>query len=594
MILQALYEYYQRKAADPESGIAPLGFEWKEIPFLIVIDRKGRFVTIEDTRTGEGKRIRGKKFLVPQGVKRAAGVKANLLWDNVEYCLGANPRERDDIAERFGAFRDQILVELPDRKTDPLVHALLSFLEREPAAQIESSGRVSEIWAEALETNANITFRLDGHQAATICEHFHDHVARIRASRRGGSGSLCLVSGQLGPIEATHPSIKGVRGAQSSGASLVSFNSDAYTSFGKTQNFNAPISTNATLAYTTALNEMLGRDSRSKLQIGDATAVFWSERHTPLEDTFASFFTMPSKDDPDSDVEAVRSLYRSVESGSLVSGGSTPFYVLGLAPNAARIAVRFWHRGTVGELSGRLRQHFDDLEIIRGPKDNGRYSLFWLLVEIATERKIDNVPPNIAGSIVRAILEGSPYPATLLQQVMRRIRAEQNVTRTRAGILKACLNRFHRVHETPEKEISVSLDPENNNTGYRLGRLFAVLEKIQEDANPGINATIRERFYGAASASPVTVFPQLLKLKNHHLKKLNKPGLVITHERRLGEIFSGLPASMPAQLGMEDQARFAVGYYHQRQALFAKAPANADENSTPANETVNNETVKDV
>ena len=276
-------------------------------------------------------------------------------------------------------------------------------------------------------------------------------------------------------------------GAQAQGASLVSFNSKAYSSFGKDQNFNAPVSESATFAYTTALNVLLGRDSQNKLQVGDATTVFWSDRKSALEDVFASLFAMARKDDPDEDIRAVQSLYKSLETGAALPSSTTRFYVLGLAPNAARLSVRFWHQATVAELSERIRQHFDDLEIERAPRDTGRYSLFWLLVEVASERKIDNVPPSLAGDLVRAVLNGSPYPRTLLQQAIRRIRADREVSRMRASILKACLNRFHRVHPTREMEMTVALDLTNDNAGYRLGRLFAVLEKIQEDAQPGIN-----------------------------------------------------------------------------------------------------------
>jgi len=280
---------------------------------------------------------------------------------------------------------------------------------------------------------------------------------------------------------------------------------------------------------------------------------------------------MAPKDDPDRDVLVVKNLYASIEQERGASNSSTRFFVLGLAPNAARISVRFWHTGTVAEFSGKIRRHYDDLEIVRSSRDQGKYSLFWYLVDIATEHKADNIPPNLAGNITRAILDGSPYPATLLQQTVRRIRAEQEVTRIRAALLKAYLNRFQRTYPSNEKEILVALDPANTNPGYLLGRLFAVLEKIQEDAQPGINATIRDRFYGAASASPVTVFTQLLKLKNHHLAKLDNPSFRIGHEKRLTEIVGNLPVDMPRHLAIEDQARFAIGYYHQRQALFTKS-----------------------
>ena len=574
MILQALYEYYQRKAADPESGIAPQGFEWKEIPFVIVVSRRGSFVALEDTRIGEGKHLRAKAFLVPQGVKRAGKtVAANLLWDNLEYAIGADPRGRDDVEQRALSFRQQIVEELPSRSEDARVDAILHFLEGDPVSAISSGA--GELWQEAVRANANVTFRIDGDDFSVLSDAFKQHIAEGRTVVSGGD--FCLVSGGVGAIAATHPSIKGVKDAQSSGGAIVSFNESAYTSFGKRQNYNAPVSAAGTFAYTTALNHLLARDSNNKVQVGDATTVFWSERSNSLETSFLDLFAFPPKDDPDRDVAAVRSLYRSLETGALQATSETRFYVLGLSPNAARIAIRFWLVGTVQEFATRLRQHFDDLEIVRSPKDQGRYSLFWLLLELATERKVDNVPPNLSGALVRAVLTGTPYPTTLMHQTVRRIRAEQTVSRMRAAILKAYLNRLQRSYPNHEEEITVSLDPENKNVGYRLGRLFALLEKIQEDASPGLNATIRDRYYGAASANPVTVFPQLLKLKNHHLKKIDKPAWARAHERRLTDVFAGLPTDMPTHLRMEDQARFAIGYYHQRQALYTKASA---ENST--------------
>ena len=571
MILQALYDYYQRKAADSDSGIAPEGFEWKEIPFVIVIDNDGNFVALEDTREGDGKKKRAKVFLVPAAEKKTVGVKANLLWDNVEYALGANPRDRNDIDARKNAFLNRLLETFPDETSASLVAPLVEFIQHDPIAQITSQDSENMLWKEALENNANVIFRVLGSNSASLCDTMKPYILKNQESEGAG---ICLVSGAREPIARLNASIKGVRGAQSSGAALVSFNLKAFESYGKTQNYNAPIGQLAAFAYTTVLNMLLGKDSKNKVQAGDATTIYWAQQPTAFEDLFPSFFAFPPKNDPDADVRAVKALYDGVFTGHTGSDSQTRFYVLGLAPNAARLSVRFWHEGVVQDFAEKIRQHFDDLKIIRSPKDTGRYALFWILSAMALENKVDNVPPNLSGQIVQAVLTGSLYPATMLQQTIRRVRATRDVTRMQAGILKGYLNRYYRIHSTKEKEITVALDTANNNPGYRLGRLFAVLEKIQEEANPGLNATIRDRFYGAASSSPVTVFPQLLKLKNHHLAKLENVGRKINFERMLTEIFDGIGSEMPSHLAMEDQSRFAIGYYHQRQALFTSSSNN--------------------
>ncbi|NTW48938.1 MAG: type I-C CRISPR-associated protein Cas8c/Csd1 [Chlorobiales bacterium] len=573
MILQALNDYYQRKAADPDSGIAPEGFEWKEIPFVVVIDKDGNFVSLEDTREGDGKKKKAKSFLVPAAEKRTTGVKANLLWDNVEYALGVNPRNRNDIETRKDAFLNRLIDAFQHGESAVLISSLIAFLKNNPLEQIAAKLPESKLWKEVFETNANVVFRISGSQDSSICETLKPYIAKHE--EHDEDGGMCLVSGVTAPVARLHAAIKGVRDAQSSGAALVSFNLPAFTSYGKTQNYNAPISESVAFTYTTALNMMLCKDSKNKVQVGDATTVFWSEKQDAFEPVFPAFFRF-SKDDPDADVRAVKALYEGVWTGHLNTDSKTRFYVLGLAPNAARISVRFWHVGTIHEFAGKIRQHFDDLEIVRPPKDSGRYSMFWILSAMALENKVDNVPPNLSGQIFQSVITGSPYPVTMLQQTIRRVRATQNVTRIQAGILKAYLNRFYRIHKTKEKEITVALDLDNNNPGYRLGRLFAVLEKIQEEANPGINATIRDRFYGAASSTPITVFPQLLKLKNHHLAKLDSQGRKVNFERMLAEIFEGVGTSMPSHLAMEDQARFAIGYYHQRQALFTKSSSKTE------------------
>ena len=307
------------------------------------------------------------------------------------------------------------------------------------------------------------------------------------------------------------------------------------------------------------------------MQVGDTSTVFWSSRETHFESDVADFFGEPPKDDPDRGTRAVEGLFKSVQTGAFsAEDGNTKFYVLGLAPNASRIAIRFWISDTIPSMAAKFCQHFEDIKIVHGPRDRDTLSLFRLLVSTAVLGKSENIAPNVAGETMRSVLAGLPYPQTLLQAAIRRIRAEHEVTHPRAALIKACLNRSLRFNNPQEKEeMKVSLDASNLNSGYRLGRLFATLEKIQAEASPGINATIRDKFYGAASSTPVTVFGSLMRLKNHHLAKLENPGRRVNFEKLIGEIVEGI-GDFPPHLRIEDQGRFAIGYYHQMQAFFTK------------------------
>ncbi len=593
MILQSLHEYYQRKLDLPREG-----FEWKEIPFVIELNKDGSVVQIEDTRTVEGKKKRSKAYLVPQAVKKASNIASNLLWGNAEYVLGwpdekkfadrkSKGKEgdyRERVKEMHAAFVEAIKDLPKEAQADDGISVVLKFVDRSGIAELEKHG---EIWKELSSTNPNMTFRLQG-DIELVCQRGAVVRSLTQSVSMQDADGICLITGERAEIERLHPSITGVWGAQTSGANIVSVNdgeSPSFASYGKHQGYNSPVGKPAAFAYTTALKYLLAKDSRQRLQIGDASTIFWADKPNPLEDQFADIFSDPPKDDPDRNARAIKALYESPQQGvAPVKDERTRFFVLGLGPNAARIAIRFWHVETVAELAKTIQQHFDDLEIIKPEFEKPYLSVFRLLVSSAVQGKSENIPPNLGGELIQAVLTGNPYPATLLQGVIRRVRAEQskreertgktiqNVTHARAALIKACLNRQRRFAKIAEKEVTVSLDSTNCNSGYRLGRLFAVLEKTQEEASPGINSTIRERYYGSASATPVTAFPTLMKLKNHHLAKLENAGRKVNLERLIGEIMEEVK-DFPAHLSLADQGRFAIGYYHQRQAFFSKTTA---------------------
>jgi CRISPR-associated protein Csd1 len=576
MILQELVRYYDRKARDPDPAqrLPSFGLEDKEIRFVIEITQGGRVNQLRDTQRMEGKKKRAQSFLVPQGEKKTSGVKANLLWDSAQYVIGLE-RERKGKVELTPqqAYRQRIEALPAAARTDDGVRAVLAALDRADWSVLQAH----EAWAEIVETNPVMTFQLVGDsdlvcQRAAVVAAAASDVAPDDAAL-----AMCLIDGEPRPIERVHASIKGVWGAQSSGANVVSFNARAFESYGKAerQGENAPIGQRAAFAYTTALNHLLGKDSRQRVQVGDASTVFWADRDSAFEGLFAELFG--SHDDPDRGAAAVKALLDSLKSGQLPVGErDVRFFVLGLAPNAARIAVRFWLRAPLAELAPRIAQHFDDLRVVRRyDGDPATPSLFRLLTSLAVQGKADNVPPRLAGEWMRSILEGLPYPAALLNAAVVRCKAEQEVTYLRAAILKAWLNREQRRRQ-PElpadhSHFKESLDMQQADVPYRLGRLFAMLERIQQQAQPGINATIRDRYYGAASTTPVAVFTTLLRLKNAHLKKLTD-GQTIHFERLLGEVLEPVQ-DLPRQLTLPEQGRFALGYYHQRQSFFAKKEA---------------------
>jgi len=585
MILQALNDYYRRKQADPDPGnrLPAFGLEEKEIPFIIEIDAQGRLVNLADTRSGEGKKKSAPRFLVPQGIKKTSGVAANLLWDTAEYVLGVDTRGKPErVAEQHAAFRTR-LESLPEvARDDTGMQAVFAFLDNLELSRFEQY----PVWADILAANPVLTFRLNG-DVELVCQRPAVVAAAGLVSDEGdATHGICLVTGEESAIERLHPAIKGVWGAQTSGANIVSFNLDAFRSYGKAQGENAPIGKPAVFAYTTALNHLLARDSRQRVQVGDASTVFWAEAPHDLETMVPDLFGEPPKDDPDRGVDALKALYRSVDTGAFSVGApDARFHVLGLAPNAARISIRFWETATAMQLARRLRRHFDDIRIARAPHDPEHLSLFRLLTACAVQGKADNIPPNLGGDVMRAILEGVPYPATLLNAAVQRCRAEQKVTYQRAAAIKGCLNRqiqqTNRSRNQQEREFTTMLDTQNASPAYRLGRLFATLEKIQEEAAGGhgkLNATIRDRYYGAASSTPVAVFTTLLRLKNHHIGKLS-PGRAVQMERLLGEIMDGV-SDFPRHLPLPEQGRFALGYYHQRQAFFTKSETTDTQEGT--------------
>jgi CRISPR-associated protein Csd1 len=608
MILQALSHYYQRKAADPSHALAPEGFERKAIPFLIVIDTQGRFVQLEDTRTPvpdkKGKpQLQAKTFLVPQGDERSGNKSYEypfLFWDNIKFVIGID-KDGTPTENYLQHFKKRI-TETLDEVEDEHLNALRIFYDNFESnfLEIKNSPKWPELVNGKIELNVSFKLAIDNFpvfERSSVIEYIKKKVVKLRTE---GEQGICLVSGELTAIRSLHTKIKGLPPPAAAGANLVSFNDDAYCSYGKSQGLNAPTSARIVFEYTTALNHLLRKDSKQKFQTGDVLTVFWSKEEHKLEEAISFFFEEDIYDDPDARTDTIRGFLRAVHTGAYVEDGSSNiFYLLSLsADTKSRVTIRNWQVSTVKSLSVNIAQYFEDIKL-EGLFQNDFPALKPLLATAfrrksnADRRKSNaevNIPSGILSGTLQAIFRNDTLPHSLFQAVLsmtKRIKSLQVLLNMRGktksdfdqikdinllhALLKACLNRHIRKHQFHTKPFHMALDPQNPNPGYQLGRLFAVLEKAQKDALGDINATIRDRYYGAASSTPAAVFPQLLRLKNHHLAKIGKEkeGKKRFIEDKIIEIIGHLQA-FPGHMSIQDQGAFALGYYHQTQDFYTK------------------------
>jgi len=589
MILQSLYQLYDRLATDPSYEIAKTGYSPQKISFRVVIRPDGSLFEIQDARLkdAKGKLHADSQLVIGEGKPSGSGINPGFLWDNTTYLLSYKP---DDPKPRrtqdsFNALRAKHLkleteIDLPD------FSSVCRFLEKwSPEQAIQYAEEHPEI--NELTTGFGV-FQIQG-QTKPVNEHPHilNWWDRTNAETAVDIGQ-CLITGKREGIARLHPKIKSVAGAQSAGASLVSFNAPAYESYTKTQSFNAPVSDDAAFRYGTALNALLNgpKSNKHRIRIGDTTCVFWTDKPSIVEDAF-SFFASDGSNAQDANLQSKIDIFlRSLRQGvrELESEGedpnSTRFYILGLAPNAARLSVRFFYQSSLSELIDHLQAHHQDIGIVREWDASGgkrtpdpEFPANWQLLK-ETARVSDEIPPLLGGSLMRAVLnKNTHYPEGLYSAVIRRIRADRTINYYRAAIIKGALTRNHH------QPISYMLDLENKDPAYLLGRLFATLEKTQTDALGDLNAGLRDKYYSSASATPASVFPRILRTYQHHLAKL-EGGQKIHRERLVQEIMSHLN-QFPNQLNLRSQGNFALGYYHQRKAFFTKKESilNAEDQS---------------
>lgn len=572
MILQALYDYYHRCGDLPQKGM-----ELKEIGFLIVIDKEGHFLRFEDRRIDKKQ---AQRFLVKKHVGRTSALAANYLYDNSGYVFGYS--DKGDVMAQYQTFKDKVKSIFNLHQDNEDMIAVQKFYEQEQPEILEQM-KGDSLWSE-IEKNLNkkystFSFLIDG-DTKIVAE--KTELLDIDGEQPSTSGQICLVSGKKGNVVETTTATM-IPGSQAT-AKLVSFQvSSGYDSYGKSKGGNAPISEDAEFAYTTALNHLLESNSRNKFMVGSRTFVFWASKNDEAgkqaeESIFNMFGFAEQEDNPNRNIEQVRKVFTAIYSGEIRTTSDDTFYILGLAPNSARIAVVYWAEVPLKEFAGTICKHFNDMEVVdTRPEKKPYMSLRNILSTVTLGGKVSDATPNLPDAVVKSIFQGIPYPQPLFASCIRRIRAESSdkdknaVHITRAAIIKAYLNRIDK-----NQKIQVMLDKDNTNQGYLCGRLFAVLDKIQEDANN--QHSIRERYMNSASSTPAAVFATILNLSNHHVENLKNEGRKIYFEKLKQEIMSKIDADgFKAQLDLQDQGRFFIGYYHQRQDFFMKNEDNNNE-----------------
>ncbi len=620
MIIQSLCRYYDVLAEDKSAAISRPGYSSGKVSFALVLSPGGELSYIIDLRSDD-KKPQPRVMDVPLQEGRSSNITPYVLCDNAKYIFGIERFKKSEFEKRFlkpsrkaaspdykilaESDKEVVLVhqrsrdcfeafkkrqhEVFDSLDDRGIQALFAFLDTWDPENFARNPKIAEYIGD-LFAGGSCIFECDGvylHENPSVMKAWEHYFSANRD--RDVVTARCLVTGEEDVVARIHNDLKGVVGAQMSGASLVSFNDESFCSYGKKQSFNGPISESAMFKYTTALNYLLARKDY-RMRVADTTVVFWAEADGTTCEDVVNFFFDPREDSGEDDgeeppdpvrvqnwqkIEQMRDILEKIREGrkihtaDLGADPETNFYMLGLSPNNARLAVRFWYADSFGSFVARAAQHHLDMEIDTGGYGPRYVSLYRLLRETVSQSS-DNptASPLLGGLVMRAILNGMPYPTQMYGAILSRARVERSINSVRAGFIKAHLLRLVRAGLTNLEEdmISVSLNEENPNVPYRLGRLFAVLERAQTSTDKGVKSTINSKYFSSASATPAVVFPVLLKLAQHHVAKSDW-GVKIT--RDIEETLEGVD-EFPAYLSLEEQGMFMLGYYHQRKASFKK------------------------
>lgn len=579
MVLQSLVNFYEVLAE--KDKVDKQGWAKSKVSYGLVIDENGVLKNVISLKTTDksGKKEIASQISLPMPVKRAVNISANFLYDTASYLFGNDQKGKPERNRQCFEESKQLHQKLLIDDNSPAAKAILLYYENIDVENIESYlvniGCNENVLTDIFKNGANLVFMPFGKLATDyvdICECWNKHYSKSKSETE-----ICLVTGKKLPVSRLHPVIKGVRGGQSMGTSLVSFNAPAFESFEKSQGYNSPVSEYAAFAYTTALNYLLS-ESEYVNYFGDTTVVCWTEDDNEgCQEIFADLFGSEDelKQNDLWNVINKLSMGQSVEWGSIPINPDVKFYILGLTPNAARLSVRFFLVNSFGNFMKNVIDHEENMRIVIPSFLQSTYFPTWKVLRETVNQNSKNksAKPQLAGNYIYSILTGYKYPATLYDNIMIRIKAERDVNAEREAIRAAIIKAF-LIRNYPEyKEVlTVSINYDTNNQAYNLGRLFSILEEIQSAANPTINSTIKDRYFSSASSTPGAIFPFLFDLAQKHLKKLriDNPGFCIAKQKEVTDILSKFEESFPARMTMQEKGAFQIGYYHQIQKRYTK------------------------
>lgn len=598
MLIKALCDYADKLEESSEDKL-PQGWSYQNVSYRIMLTESGEITDILDIRQ-EKKQIskNGKEKVQKVPVSAAlpertqkTSIDSNIIEHRPLYIFGLNYDKgvftADDKTDKAKKSHDAFVkenLEFFDGLDSPVCKAYRGFIKSWSPKNETENKALCELGKEY--AGSYFAFGLDGARGnleddEQFREKYAVYYASKQGSETGGDESQCSITGEMSPPARIHDNIK-FPGGNATGCKLVAMKESAFESYGKSQSYNSSISETAMKKYTSALNYLLS-DRNHRVIIDDTVVVFFAmKKDDSAECDEFSFIFGDTKSGQEQKTESgLKGALEKAGSGvvgdtenvaEISADNDVMFYVAGLTANSSRICQKFFCKGKFGQMIENLHRNQQDMKISEKQRPVYFSSIASQLK--APKSKEAKIPPPLVTGIILSAINGTKYPQALLETVIRRIKTDSDgenehftkLNDIRAGIIKACLNRKYN-----KEEITMHLNEQNFDPAYVCGRLFAVLEKIQQDSSGGkLNSTIKDSYFSSAASKPSSVLPKLIQLSQHHLDKLEDKRKK-EYNKLVENIIDLLDGAFPQSFDLDGQGRFIIGYYQQNKALYTSS-----------------------